>query len=506
MRKNAFVFLIAIFLLSCSKKGGGDGVNQPPGAFTVSIGSSTDKSAVLNWTESKDPEGGAVTYSITLSGQTVASNVNGTTYSLTGLTKNNNYSGIVTASDPSGNKNQASFSFTTSDSPSPSDFSLTPGTITNKSIAISWTVSTLPGGGLVSYDVYLNGILKLPNLTTTAAILEGLTPNTDQTIKVVAKSQDGKTTEKSVVLKTKVNTAPGNFTITLTSYGFSFASLASNLAVDADGDTLSYYLSKNGNLLGPIVVNPTTNFNYIANALASATTYSLAIVAVDQFGAQVTSNTVSVTTKTAPEDNFIVSAKRSGSDVEVEWIANSLERFDIPASDYEIDGVKQSLFNIQVNILPLPNNQLYVKLIIPGSRFTANKISNVKVNLNWGANETPTKSQINQFEYYTYSAGTATVSQAIVKSYSNGTYGVVINFTNDIISSLNTWNIEQIKLASAVSTGTITFTSGGGNIVYSAGGSITQAEYLYLKNYSDGYILVKDANGYHRMNFTYTVL
>ena len=65
-----------------------------------------------------------------------------------------------------------------------------------------------PGGGTVVYDVYLNNILKQPNLTVLNSTITGLQPNTDQPIKVVAKSADGKTLEKSIVIKTKVNTAP----------------------------------------------------------------------------------------------------------------------------------------------------------------------------------------------------------------------------------------------------------------------------------------------------------
>lgn len=506
MKHLLLLVLVPFFLFSCSKKDSSPKANQAPTTFTVAIGNTTDKTAVINWTESKDPEGGSISYTVNLNGQEVANNISGLTYTLNNLVKNNAYSGTVVASDASGNKTQASFSFTTTDAPVPSDFTLTAGTTTNKSVSFSWTASTLPGGGTVVYDVYLNNILKQPNLTVLNSTITGLQPNTDQPVKVVAKSADGKTLEKSIIIKTKVNTAPGNFTITKTDNGFSFVSLSCGLSTDIDNDTLTYYISRNGNVLNAISVNPAAAFSYVLKSLTPSTTYDLAVVAVDQFGAQTTSNTITVTTKAGPEDNFIASAKLNGSDVQAEWIANSQERFDVSASDFEIDGVKQSLFNVQVSFLNLPNNQLYVQVFIPSSKFTQNKLSNLRINLNWGPNETPTKSQINQFGLFTYTATTASVSQAQVKPNGNGTYGVVIHLNNDIISSQPTWSIEQIKLANAVSTGTITYTSGGGNIVYSVSGSVTANEYNYLKNYSDGFIIVKDSDGYHRLNFTYTVL
>lgn len=503
MRKLFMPLLLAvIFLAACGKK---DSVNKSPAVFIVSVSNLTDKTASLNWTEAKDPEGSAVTYAIVLNGQTAASNLSVTTYALTGLLKNTNYTGIVTASDASGNKTEATFSFSTTDAPTPSDFTITAGVTTNKSVAFSWSASTLPGGAAVTYDVYVSNTLKQANLTVLTYLLGGLQPDTDQQIKVVAKSAEGKSIEKTIAVRTKVNSAPAAFSVSKTEQGFSFVTLSCNLSSDADSDTLTYYLSRNGNVLGIINKNPSGNFTYVVKPLASSTAYQLGIVAVDQFGAQTTSNIINVTTNAAPENNFIISAK-PGSDVIVEWIADSQQRFDISASDYEVDGVKQSLYNIQTNVLDLPNNQLYVKLFIPSSRFPQNKLSNLKVNLVWGQHETATQSQTNQVATFSYTATPATVSDARIKYYSNSnTADVLMHFTNDVISAYTDWTVEQIKLGDAVTAGGLGVSSAGPSTVYWISSNFSAKEYQYLKNYSTGYVIIKDSGGYHRLPFTYTV-
>lgn len=503
MKNHTLLLFIPLVIYACGKKE--PAVNKAPSAFTVSVTNTTDKTATLSWTEAKDPEGSAVTYAITLNSQSAASNLTATNYALTGLVKNTNYTGVVTASDASGNKTEATFSFSSTDAPTPSDFTITAGTTTNKSIAFSWSASTLPGGGVVSYDVFVSNVLKQSNITVLTYLLEGLTPDTDQQIKVVAKSAEGKSLEKTITIRTKTNTAPAAFTISKTEHGFSFVTLSCNLSSDADGDTLTYYLSRNGNVLGSITKNPSGNFTYVVKPLASSTTYDLGIVAVDQFGAQTTSNIINVTTDVAPENNFIISAK-PGSDVIVEWVANSQQRFDISASDYEVDGVKQSLYYVQTNLLDLPNNQLYVKLYIPLSKFPQNKISSLKINLVWGQHESATQSQTNNVAVFNYTATPATVSDARIKFYSNsGTGDVLMHFTNDVISAYTDWTIEQIKLGDAVTTGSATVASAGPSTVYRVSSAFSEKEFNYLKNYSTGYIIIKDSGGYHRLPFTYTV-
>ena len=168
--KNLIVATLALLIISaCGKKE--PAVNKAPSSFSVSVTNTTDKTATLSWTEAKDPEGSAVTYAITLNSQSAASNLSATNYALANLVKNTNYTGVVIASDASGNKTEASFSFSTTDAPTPTDFTITAGTTTNKSVAFTWSASTLPAGAVVTYDVFANNVLKQANLTVLTYLL-----------------------------------------------------------------------------------------------------------------------------------------------------------------------------------------------------------------------------------------------------------------------------------------------------------------------------------------------
>ena len=497
---SAFVF-VWVAATGCSKKDAGS--NKPPQDFSVSVSGSTDKTALLNWTEAKDPENGKVTYSVSLSSQPVASGLTATSYQLTNLIKNNSYSGKVTAKDDQGNESVASFTFTTTDAPTPTDFTVTADTLFNKKLAISWTASTLPNGEAVMYDVYANNALKQTNLTVLKTTVTGLIPSTDYSIKVVAKSADGKSLDKIITAKTKVNTAPAAFTISKISYGFSFVKIASGVAVDADGDVVKYYISRNGNILNLITTDPAAAFEYTANPLASNTAYSIAVVAEDELGARTTSNTIAVTTNVAPSTGFYVRAI-PGSDVTVEWIADNQQQFDVTKSEYQIDAVKRSLNGVPVTFTNLANNKMAVKIILPAAQFPAGAVYELKFNLSYGADEILLSTRSNYFPALNYTASPAVVSDAKLRiDPLYGNYEIIIHFVNDIISNYNDWSIEQIKAADAIRTG-VQYVSAGNRVSWLRA-NLNQAEYTYLRDFNNGYIIVKDADGYHKIDFTYIV-
>ena len=99
---------------SGSDDGDGGTTNQVPSSFTASVSSITETTATLNWTESTDPDGDTVTYTVTLQGSEIATDLSVFTFALTNLTVSTNYSGTVVASDGNGGSSSASFSFTTS--------------------------------------------------------------------------------------------------------------------------------------------------------------------------------------------------------------------------------------------------------------------------------------------------------------------------------------------------------------------------------------------------------
>src|SRR5687768_15829393 len=260
--------LFSLILISCSKGGTDAPPNQAPQSFTVSVTNATTTSATLNWTAAKDPENATVSYTIESNNQVVASSITGTTYNLQNLVAATTYNGKITASDPAGNKTTATFSFSTNDTPIPSDFTIKMDSAWNKSIFLSWTASTLPDNGTVTYDVYLNGTIKVSNISDIKYTVTALSPNTDYPIKVVAKSVDGKSREKLGTYKTKENTAPSAFTISEVKHGFSYVSVTGTQVADADNDALTWFLVKNNVEVSiPAIVNTASTFSYVAKAL-----------------------------------------------------------------------------------------------------------------------------------------------------------------------------------------------------------------------------------------------
>lgn len=89
----------------------GSAGNQNPGSFTVTVMNITHNTATLSWTESTDPDGDIVSYSVTLGGNELVSSQAATTYDLTNLSSGANLSGNVTANDGNGGSTVQNFNF-----------------------------------------------------------------------------------------------------------------------------------------------------------------------------------------------------------------------------------------------------------------------------------------------------------------------------------------------------------------------------------------------------------
>jgi hypothetical protein len=424
---------------------------------------------------------------------------------LSNLQKNAAYTGKVKATDASGHSTAVDFTLNTSDTPAPSDFSVKLDGSNNKSLTVSWTAATLPNSQPVVYDVYIGTALKTANITPTQYLFTGLTPNTSYQIKIIAKSADGKSTEKTLSAQTTANTAPATFVAEEIELGFSYIKLKWTASVDADNDSISYFLKRNGVTIPLTVTSVGGVYTYVEKNLASNSAYSLSIVASDAFGGEITSNTLQATTNNGPENDFLFTAKNSGSDVLLEWIQAYPSQFDPAASSYIINGVEKSLSTVQVNFLTVGNG-VYVKIFLPASEFPDNSQRQVKLKLAWGANESTTQSRTVNHTRYVFSATTANVSSAIIKKYSNGDYGYKLTFTNDVISDYSVWSVVEVKLENSIQPGSTTLQFPSGQTVQSVSGSLTESDYNYLKTKSEGYIIVQDAGGYHRLNFNYTAL
>jgi hypothetical protein len=85
-----------------------------PTAFTVTVSDETDTSVSLDWTESVDPEGGEITYSVVLDDVVLAEDLKALGYTINGLTPGASYSGKVIALNLAEKTTESLFNFVAS--------------------------------------------------------------------------------------------------------------------------------------------------------------------------------------------------------------------------------------------------------------------------------------------------------------------------------------------------------------------------------------------------------
>lgn len=116
--KKIFSCLVLIFfvILSCTNR---DEINTdapinnyPPSSFVIKIDSLKDKSVILSWSKSIDPEKDSIKYDVYLGSELVKSTSNNG-LKLVGLSPETIYSGKIIAKDSKNNKTEINYNFTT---------------------------------------------------------------------------------------------------------------------------------------------------------------------------------------------------------------------------------------------------------------------------------------------------------------------------------------------------------------------------------------------------------
>lgn len=112
----AVIAAIALAFYTCSgddNSGTTVGINLAPASFSVSALVLSETTATLSWTEALDPNGDAVTYSVTLQDVEIASELSVLSLDISDLSPSTNYTGTVFASDGNGGVTSTDFSFST---------------------------------------------------------------------------------------------------------------------------------------------------------------------------------------------------------------------------------------------------------------------------------------------------------------------------------------------------------------------------------------------------------
>ncbi len=294
---NLFWVLPLLFIIGCKDKKVVP-KNAAPSEFSVSVVPS-NTSAVLNWTTATDPDGDKVKYGVVLNGAEVEASLEGITYTLEALEKETNYTGKVVAADGKGGFTESKFSFTTVEPVNnpPGDFTVS-SAVGGNGATISWTASTDPDGDDVTYDVELGGESIKTNLTTLSHAITDLEFSKTYSGKVIAKDAKGASTEKpfSFVTGDKVNSAPGDFTVTAAVNG-NGATISWTAATDPDGDAVKYDVE----LSGSNVKTDLTGLTHTLTSLDYNTNYTGKVIAKDGKGGT-KEKSYSFTTGVAPNN------------------------------------------------------------------------------------------------------------------------------------------------------------------------------------------------------------
>ena len=208
------VFLISLAFASCSS----EEENFPeevlkPLFLGGSVSEITASSALISWT-AKIGDGTNLTYDVYLHGVKVADNISDNSWTFENLNELTNYSATVKAISNAGKTAEKTLDFTTIEHDIPSAVEVFVSEITTTTSVITWTKSSVDDGSEIVYDVYLNEELIQENLSSLTLTLEDLTAFKDYTVRIVAKSTRGKTSNAENSFKT-LGTPPSGFPLTI---------------------------------------------------------------------------------------------------------------------------------------------------------------------------------------------------------------------------------------------------------------------------------------------------
>jgi fibronectin type 3 domain-containing protein len=239
---------------------------------------------------------------------------------------------------------------------------LTATAVSSSQVNLSWTASTSQGDGVSGYEVFRNGSL-VNKVFITSWSDTGLSAGTAYSYYLVAVSNSGEESAPSNTASATTFAPPPPPTVptglsaeTLDDYEIDLSWTASTSSAGIS----RYNIYRNGSLIGntssTTVSDTGSSTAYYDSGLASYTTYSYQVVAIDNNGiASSLSNTVAATTQSTTPPSAPTSFKAtvtSSSTVTLSWTASTvnqagLKEYDIyevtPPDDTDDNGVLDGL-------------------------------------------------------------------------------------------------------------------------------------------------------------------
>jgi len=243
------------------------------------------------------PTGVAIDYYNIITGGATIGATTTTSFTVTGLTPNTNYTYVVEARS-GGNKSTPSSPLSIVTLPLPPN---SPNYITNTptSSSVSITFSASPGANVTSYNVY-SGSNVVGTGTTSPILVTNLSPSTQYSFALVATNNGGDSQRAGPIICKTLPIAP----TAPTNLSFSNATLNSIVLTfkPPTEEVTSYLLYLGG---APTTTQITASPYSITN-LSPNTQYSLTLVAQNSAGSSPQSAPVIATTKSAPPTNINV--------------------------------------------------------------------------------------------------------------------------------------------------------------------------------------------------------
>jgi len=287
--KNKLLALLVIgaCCYACTDEPGVEETNENPGSFSASVSDITKTSANINWSAATDSDGDEVTYELQLGDDIVDSELTSTSYQLSSLIEDTNYSGKIIASDGNGGSSEASFSFVTNGNQNPSTFTAEVIEIGTSSAVLQWTAATDSDGDDITYTVYLDGQAVGESLSNLSYNFTELMAETQYSGTIEASDGNGgmSSTSYSFTTISAENNDPGTFTVTVDNVTESTALLNWTASVDPDGDEVTYVIR----LAGNVVAEGVSETSYSLESLTASTTYNGRVIAEDGKGGSIES-------------------------------------------------------------------------------------------------------------------------------------------------------------------------------------------------------------------------
>lgn len=323
-----------------------------PSSFDVVPSAIDSKSAVINWTEVTVADNSKITYFLYVNSKLKKGELTERTYFLQDLLPTSKYVIKIVAVSDNGKQVFKETVFTTSDSPKPTNFSVSVKDITLTNAIINWTETTISDNSTITYSVYLNNKLEKEKLTEKTYSLSNLSAAKEHYVKVVAISSNGKKTSKEISFTTQDFPTPSNFTITPVAVNSESAIINWTQATITDNSVVTYSLFVNEELKAENL----TLTSYALQNLLPFKKYYIKIVAKSIKGKE-RSNESSFKTLKAPRPSaFTVSiissdinSKYDPKNTKIQWTPSTISNQTAITYHVVIEGRGKTVHTVNYN-------------------------------------------------------------------------------------------------------------------------------------------------------------